>query len=269
MTPFRERVQAAWDRTNSLVCVGLDPDASKLPARFARAHEPIFAFNREVIDATCDLVCAYKPQIAFYSAVGAERELEKTIEYIRQRAPQVIVILDAKRGDVGNTAAAYAREAFERYGADAVTVNAYTGGDGLHPFVADPGRGAIVLCRTSNPGARDLQDLQIDGRPLYQHVAERAARDWNEHGNVCLVVGATYPGGDGPAPARPPRHPVPRPGHRDPGRRPRGRARRRPRHPQAGPIHQLVAGDRVRRRGRGDPRGRPGAPRPDQRVEIG
>ncbi len=193
MTPFRERVQAAWDRTNSLVCVGLDPDATRLPARFARADEPIFAFNREVIDATCDLVCAYKPQIAFYSAVGAEPELEKTIEYIRQRAPQVIVILDAKRGDVGNTAAAYAREAFERYGADAVTVNAYTGGDGLHPFVADPGRGAIVLCRTSNPGARDLQDLRVDGRPLYQHVAERAARDWNEHRNVCLVVGATYP----------------------------------------------------------------------------
>jgi orotidine-5'-phosphate decarboxylase len=193
MTPFRERVQAAWDRSRSLVCVGLDPDRAKLPARFAGANEPIFAFNREVIDATHDLVCAYKPQIAFYSAVGAERELERTIEYIRSRAPNAIVILDAKRGDVGNTAAAYALEAFERYGADAVTVNAYTGGDGLRPFVSDPARGAIVLCRTSNPGARDLQDLLIDGRPLYQHVAQRAARDWNEHGNVCLVVGATYP----------------------------------------------------------------------------
>src|SRR5262245_8369483 len=193
MTPFRERVQAAWDRSGSLVCVGLDPDAAKLPARFAGVDEPILAFNREVIDATCDLVCAYKPQIAFYSAVGAERELEKTIEYVRARAPQAIVILDAKRGDVGNTAAAYAREAFERYGADAVTVNPYTGGDGLHPFVADPGRGAIVLGRTPNPGARALQDLRVDGRPLYQHVAQRAARDWNEHGNVGLVVGATYP----------------------------------------------------------------------------
>ena len=193
MTPFRERVQAAWDRSRSLVCVGLDPDRARLPARFAGVDEPIFAFNREVIDATHDLVCAYKPQIAFYSAVGAERELEKTIEYIRRRAPNAIVILDAKRGDVGNTAAAYALEAFERYGADAVTVNAYTGGDGLRPFIADPARGAIVLCRTSNPGARDLQDLRVDGRPLYQHVAERAARDWNEHRNVCLVVGATYP----------------------------------------------------------------------------
>lgn len=193
MTPFRERVQAAWDRSRSLVCVGLDPDRAKLPARFAGAEEPILAFNREVIDATHDLVCAYKPQIAFYSAVGAERELEKTIAYIRERAPNAVVILDAKRGDVGNTAAAYALEAFERYGADCVTVNPYLGGDSLRPFLADPGRGALILCRTSNPGARDLQDLEVDGRPLYQHVAERTARDWNEHGNAGLVVGATYP----------------------------------------------------------------------------
>lgn len=193
MTPFRERVQAAWERTRSLLCVGLDPDRASLPARFAGDEDPIFAFNREVIDATHDLVCAYKPQIAFYSAVGAERALEKTIAYIRERAPQVVVILDAKRGDVGNTAAAYALEAFERYGADCVTVNPYLGGDSLRPFLLDPAHGALILCRTSNPGARDLQDLRVDGRPLYQLVAERAAGEWNEHGNVGLVVGATYP----------------------------------------------------------------------------
>ncbi len=193
MTPFRERLREAWRKSGSLVCVGLDPDTAKLPARHARSDQPIFALNREVIDATHDLVCAYKPQIAFYSAVGAERELELTIAHIRARAPHAIVLLDAKRGDVSNTAAAYAREAFERYGADAVTVNAYTGEDGLRPFIADPAHAAVVLCRTSNPGASDFQDLLVDGRPLYQHVAERAARDWNEHGNVMLVVGATYP----------------------------------------------------------------------------
>ena len=165
-----------------------------------------------MIDATHDLVCAYKPQIAFYSAVGAERELEKTIEYIRQRAPHAIVILDAKRGDVGNTAAAYAREAFERYGADAVTVNAYTGGTACGRSSPTPARGAIVLCRTSNPGARDLQDLQVDGRPLYQHVAERAARDWNEHRQRLPGGRRDLPRGDGRPAAGPPRLPFLVPG---------------------------------------------------------
>ncbi len=193
MTLFRARLREAWERSGSLVCVGLDPDAAKIPARFAKSAQPIFEFNREIVDATHDLVCAYKPQIAFYSAAGAELELERTIDHIRKRAPHAIVILDAKRGDVGNTAIAYAREAFERYGADAVTVNAYTGEDGVRPFLSDPARAAIVLCRTSNPGASDFQDLLVDGRPLYQHVAERAARDWNQLGNVLLVVGATYP----------------------------------------------------------------------------
>ena len=193
MTPFRERLREAWEQSGSLVCVGLDPDTTRIPPRFARSAQPIFELNREIVDATHDLVCAYKPQIAFYSAAGAELELEKTIAHIRQRAPHAIVVLDAKRGDVGNTAVAYAREAFERYGADAVTVNAYTGEDGLRPFLVDPARAAIVLCRTSNPGASDFQDLLVDGRPLYQHVAERAARDWNSNGNVMLVVGATFP----------------------------------------------------------------------------
>jgi orotidine-5'-phosphate decarboxylase len=191
--PFAERLKQAWTATNSLVCVGLDPDVTKIPARFAKSSQPIFEFNREVVDATHDLVCAYKPQIAFYSAAGAEKELELTIEYIRQRAPNAIVILDSKRGDIGNTAAAYAVEAFERYKADAVTINPYMGEDTVRPFIKDASRAAIVLCRTSNSGARDFQDLLVDGKPLYQHVAARAAREWNQLRNVLLVVGATYP----------------------------------------------------------------------------
>jgi len=193
VTPFGERLREAWERSGSLLCVGLDPDTSKIPSQFSRSPLPIFEFNREVVDATHDLVCAYKPQIAFYSAAGAELELERTIDYIRRRAPHALVILDAKRGDVGNTAIAYAREAFGRYGADAVTVNPYMGEDSVRPFLTDPTRGALVLCRTSNSGARDFQDLLVDGRPLYRHVAERAAREWNVLGNVLFVVGATYP----------------------------------------------------------------------------
>lgn len=193
IAPFHERLQQAWQATDSLVCVGLDPDIGKIPARFAQSAQPIFDFNKEIVDATHDLVCAYKPQIAFYSAVGAERQLELTIQYIRERAPNAIVILDSKRGDIGNTAGAYAAEAFQRYKADAVTVNAYMGEDAVLPFVKDARFAAIVLCRTSNAGARDFQDLSIEGKPLYQHVAQRAAGKWNGLKNVLLVVGATYP----------------------------------------------------------------------------
>jgi orotidine-5'-phosphate decarboxylase len=190
---FASRLAQAWKTSNSLVCVGLDPDIAKLPARFAKSSQPIFDFNKEIVDATHDLVCAYKPQIAFYNAVGAEAELEATIAYIRERAPHAIVILDSKRGDVGNTAAAYAQEAFTRYNADAVTINPYMGEDSVRPFINKAERAAIVLCRTSNSGARDFQDLVIDGLPLYRHVAQRAARDWNQLNNVLFVVGATYP----------------------------------------------------------------------------
>jgi orotidine-5'-phosphate decarboxylase len=192
-TPFHDRLKQAWDATESLVCVGLDPDSAKIPERFAQSSQPIFAFNKEIIDATHDVVCAYKPQIAFYSAIGVERQLEATIGYIRDRAPHAIVILDAKRGDVGNTANAYAAEAFERYRADAVTVNPYMGEDSVRPFIKDASRAAIILCRTSNSGARDFQDLLVEGKPVYQHVAQRAAREWNQLKNVLFVVGATYP----------------------------------------------------------------------------
>jgi orotidine-5'-phosphate decarboxylase len=192
---FAERLARAQLTSGGLLCVGLDPDPSKLPKDLGEAGggRPILAFNRRIVDATADLAAAYKPQIAFYSALGAEDELLASIRYIRERAPAALVILDAKRNDIDNTAEAYAREAFDRYGADAVTVNPYMGEDSVRPFLARPDRGAVLLCRTSNPGARDFQDLLIDGLPLYRRVAERAAGHWNEHRNLMLVVGATYP----------------------------------------------------------------------------
>lgn len=197
---FAERLSRAQQTSGSLVCVGLDPDPAKLPkdlpggigAQFADAA-PLYAFNRRIVDATAGLAAAYKPQIAFYSALGAEDQLVASIRYIRERAPAALVILDAKRNDIGNTAEAYAREAFDRYGADAVTVNPYMGEDSVRPFLARADRGAILLCRTSNPGAKDFQDLLVDGEPLYRRVAEQAAGHWNARRNLMLVVGATYP----------------------------------------------------------------------------
>jgi orotidine-5'-phosphate decarboxylase len=189
---FAERLARAQQTSGSLVCVGLDPDLAKLPKDLDGA-QPLYAFDRRIVDATADIAAAYKPQIAFYSALGAEAELVASIRYIRERAPAALVILDAKRGDIGNTAEAYAREAFDRYGADAVTVNPYMGEDSVRPFLARPDRAAILLCRTSNPGAEDFQDLLVDGQPLYRRVAQRAAAHWNTHGNLMLVVGATYP----------------------------------------------------------------------------
>jgi orotidine-5'-phosphate decarboxylase len=189
---FAERLARAQQTSGSLVCVGLDPDPAKLPKDLEGA-QPLHAFDRRIVDATADIAAAYKPQIAFYSALGAEAELVASIRYIRERAPAALVILDAKRGDIGNTAEAYAREAFDRYGADAVTVNPYMGEDSVRPFLARPDCAAILLCRTSNPGAEDFQDLLVDGLPLYRRVAQRAAAHWNTHGNLMLVVGATYP----------------------------------------------------------------------------
>jgi orotidine-5'-phosphate decarboxylase len=188
---FAERLTGAQHSSGSLVCVGLDPDPAKLPRDLGA--DPLYAFNRRIVDATADIAAAYKPQIAFYSALGAEDQLAASIRYIRERAPAALVILDAKRNDIGNTAEAYAREAFDRYGADAVTVNPYMGEDSVRPFLARPQHGAILLCRTSNPGAKDFQDLLIDGEPLYRRVAQQAAAHWNENGNLMLVVGATYP----------------------------------------------------------------------------
>ncbi|HVN46215.1 MAG TPA: orotidine-5'-phosphate decarboxylase [Steroidobacteraceae bacterium] len=193
MSAFIEKLERAWQQNDSLVCVGLDPEIERFPETIRAQPSPIFQFNRAIIDATADLVCAYKPQFAHYAAYEAEDQLERTIEYIHRTRPGIPVILDAKRGDIGNTAERYAIEAFERYGADAVTVNPYLGGDSLEPFLRHAERGVLVLCRTSNPGAGDLQDLPVAGRPLYQVVAELAARRWNSRGNCLLVVGATYP----------------------------------------------------------------------------
>jgi orotidine-5'-phosphate decarboxylase len=190
---FAARLEEALAASGSLVCVGLDPDPQRLPADLGTTNAALLAWGRRIVDATHDCAAAYKPQIAFYSALGAEAELAASIRYIRERAPHALVILDAKRNDIGNTAAAYAREAFERYDADAVTVSPYMGEDSVLPFLARPDRGAILLCRTSNPGARDFQDLEIGGLPLYRHVAARAAAHWNANGNLMLVVGATWP----------------------------------------------------------------------------
>ncbi|MBS0579320.1 MAG: orotidine-5'-phosphate decarboxylase [Proteobacteria bacterium] len=193
MKRFIERLQDVWRQHDSLVCVGLDPEPDRFPALIASGAAPIFEFNRAIIDATADLVCAYKPQFAHYAAVGAEEQLARTIEYIRQHYPAVQVVLDVKRGDIGSTAERYATEAFVRYGADAATVNPYLGTDSLEPFLRYEDRGVIVLCRTSNPGGRELQELKAPDVPLYQQVATLAAQRWNSRGNCLLVVGATHP----------------------------------------------------------------------------
>ncbi|MGH8133697.1 MAG: orotidine-5'-phosphate decarboxylase [Steroidobacteraceae bacterium] len=193
MSSFTLQLARAWEKNDSLLCVGLDPEIERLPAQIAAAPAPIFQFNKAIVDATADLVCAYKPQFAHYAACEAEDQLERTVEYIHRTCAGIPVILDAKRGDVGNSAARYAIEAFERYGADAVTVNPYLGSDSLEPFLSYADKGVIVLCRTSNPGAGDLQDLPVGSRKLYQVVAELAAQRWNSRGNCLLVVGATYP----------------------------------------------------------------------------
>jgi orotidine-5'-phosphate decarboxylase len=175
-----------------MLCVGLDPDPAKIPAHL-QGPDAIFRFCADIADATADLACAFKPQIAYFAAIGAEAQLEKLCEHIRTKHPHVVLILDAKRGDIGPTAERYAHEAFIRYEADAVTVNPYLGTDSLEPFLARTGKGVIVLCRTSNPGSGDLQMLTTDGRPMYQHVAHMAADQWSKMGEVALVVGATYP----------------------------------------------------------------------------
>jgi orotidine-5'-phosphate decarboxylase len=190
---FIEMIKNSWKKYNTLVCVGLDPDFNKLPKHLLSQNFPIFEFNKAIIDANANLVCAYKPQIAYYSAKSAENQLEMTIQYIHKIYPEVPVILDAKRNDIGSTAAMYAEEAFLRYQADAVTVNPYLGHDGLDPFIQFKDKGTIILCRTSNPGARQLQDLLVEGKKLYQKVAQLAVQEWNYNKNVLLVVGATYP----------------------------------------------------------------------------
>jgi orotidine-5'-phosphate decarboxylase len=171
----------------------LDPDDTKLPACLGHDRDAVFRFSQQIVDATADIVCAFKPQVAYFAALGAEHQLEKLCGYIRDTCPGVLLILDAKRGDIGPTAEQYAREAFERYDADVVTVNPYLGTDSIEPFLRDPQHGVFVLCRTSNPGSGDFQSLDVDGDPLYSHVARRATTEWAGLGECGLVVGATYP----------------------------------------------------------------------------
>jgi orotidine-5'-phosphate decarboxylase len=190
---FMQALRARWSDADTLVCVGLDPEPAKFPARFAHDPDAVFGFCRDIVDATAEYACAFKPQIAHFAALGAEDALARLIAHVHAAHPGIPVILDAKRGDIGSTAMHYAAEAFDRYAADAVTANPYLGRDSVQPFLDRADRGVVILCRTSNPGAGDLQDLVVDGRPLYRHVAEKVARDWNGHGNCALVVGATWP----------------------------------------------------------------------------
>jgi len=187
--PFVPRLRKSWRERDSLLCVGLDPDPEKLPEQFS-VHA-VYEFCREIVDATAEYVCAFKPQAAHFAALGQERELARLISYIHAQHPDIPVILDAKRSDIGSTARLYAIEAFERYGADAVTVNPYPGRESVEPYLEFADRGVVVLCRTSNPGSDWLQGYPPDD-PVYLRVA-RAALDWNANGNVMLVAGATYP----------------------------------------------------------------------------
>lgn len=194
---FINTLRDRWHTADTLVCIGLDPEPAKFPARFANDPDAVFNFCRDIADATAEFACAFKPQIAHFAALGAEDALERLVAHLRQAHPHVPVILDAKRGDIGSTAQHYAAEAFDRYGAHAVTANPYLGRDSVQPFLDRADRGVVILCRTSNPGAGDLQDLTVHTasgeRPLYQHVADTIARDWNGNGNCALVVGATWP----------------------------------------------------------------------------
>ncbi|MBU3540700.1 orotidine-5'-phosphate decarboxylase [Polynucleobacter sp. UB-Tiil-W10] len=192
---FTQQLQSAWASQGSMLCVGFDPDPKRLPLSLQGKPEGIYEFCREIADATADLVCAFKPQFAYFASQRAEAQLEKLIKHLKDKYPHIPVILDSKRGDIGSTADHYALEAFDRYGADAVTVNPYMGFDTIEPYLKHAGKGVIVLCRTSNPGGSDLQFLNVapDGEPLYLHVAKLAAQQWNSSGQISLVVGATFP----------------------------------------------------------------------------
>ena len=194
---FIDMLRAAERQNNSLLCVGLDPEPTKFPDRIKGDANKIYDFCAAIVDATADVAMAFKPQIAYFAAHRAEGQLERLMEHMRRVAPHVPIILDAKRGDIGSTAEQYAIEAFERYGADAVTLSPFMGFDSVQPYLKFHGKGAFLLCRTSNPGGDDLQNQRlssIDGQPLlYEHVARLAQGPWNFNGQLGLVVGATYP----------------------------------------------------------------------------
>ncbi|MES2632660.1 MAG: orotidine-5'-phosphate decarboxylase [Pseudomonadota bacterium] len=194
---FIEMLRQAEQQSGSMLCVGLDPEPSRFPAHMKGDASKIFDFCARIVDATADLVIAFKPQIAYFAANRAEDQLERLMAHMRAVAPHVPVILDAKRGDIGSTAQQYAREVFERYGADCVTLSPFMGRDSVEPYLEYPGKGAFLLCRTSNPGGDDFQSQRLSsvaGEPLmYEHIARLAQGPWNSNGQLGLVVGATYP----------------------------------------------------------------------------
>lgn len=192
---FGEKLSKAVNKNNSLLCIGLDSDLSKLPEVVKHEAQPLFAFNKAIIDATADLVCAYKPNTAFYEALGADgiAQLKRTCDYVNTNYPDIPIILDAKRGDIGNTNNGYLDFAYNYLGADALTVHPYLGRESLAPLLDRGDKGLIVLCHTSNGGAGEFQELEVAGKPLYQEVASRVINDWNANGNCLLVIGATFP----------------------------------------------------------------------------
>ena len=194
---FLDMLAGAERQNNSMLCVGLDPEPTKFPDRIKGDSNKIYDFCAAIVDATADLVNSFKPQIAYFAAHRAEGQLERLMEHMRRVAPHVPIILDAKRGDIGSTAEQYAIEAFERYGADAVTLSPFMGWDSVAPYLKYHGKGAFLLCRTSNPGGDDLQNQRlasVEGQPLmYEHIAKLAQGPWNLNGQLGLVVGATYP----------------------------------------------------------------------------
>jgi orotidine-5'-phosphate decarboxylase len=194
---FLDQLRTAERQNGSLLCVGLDPEPSKFPAHLQGDASKIYDFCAAIVDATADLVMAFKPQIAYFAAHRAEEQLERLMAHMRRTAPHVPIILDAKRGDIGSTAEQYAKEAFERYGADAVTLSPFMGLDSIQPYLKYHGKGAYILCRTSNPGGDDFQNQRlatVEGQPtLFEHIAALAQGPWNLNGQLGLVVGATYP----------------------------------------------------------------------------
>ena len=192
---FLDQLQNTSDKNNSLLCIGLDPVLQKLPEKFKSLENPFFEFNKFIIDATHNLVCAYKPNSAFYEALGAEgiAQLKQTCDYIKQKYPEIPIILDAKRGDIGSTNDGYVGFAYGYLKADAITLHPYMGEKSLEPFLARTDKGCIILCQTSNDGAGEFQSIESEGEKLYQKVAKAVAGKWNKNGNCLLVVGATYP----------------------------------------------------------------------------
>ena len=194
---FIEQLRQAERTNGSLLCVGLDPEPAKFPAAMKGDASKIYDFCAAIVDATADLVIAFKPQIAYFAAHGAESQLERLMEHMRRTAPGVPIILDAKRGDIGSTAEQYAKEAFERYGADCVTLSPFMGFDSVQPYLKYHGKGAFLLCRTSNPGGDDLQNQRLSDLPgqptLFEHIASLVQGPWNLNGQLGLVVGATRP----------------------------------------------------------------------------